>query len=185
MLPLDQDFLIRCILDATICVFDIMLDSAVVPGIPSADAREAEGGLVSLVGLTGPWSGTGSFACTPGVASRLYSRLLPMDPPPDAEAITDEIMDTIAELTNMIVGNIKNVLEQRVGPMAINIPMVVYGRNFQFKRVAGATGISVPFAWGEDRFDVRLCLAVTAEKSQLFRSRAESLILHRAEATFS
>jgi chemotaxis protein CheX len=179
MLPIDQDFLIKAIVESTSSVFSMMLDSAVVPGPPGLDAEEVEGGLVSLVGITGAWSGTGSFCCTPGVAGRLYARLLLMDPPAESDAITDEIMDGMAELTNMIVGNIKLVLEERVGPMAINIPMVVYGRNFQFKRVGGTTGISIPFVWGRDRVEVRLFLAPAAEKSRFIRDRADSLILQR------
>ncbi|MCU1257719.1 MAG: putative chemotaxis protein CheX [Bryobacterales bacterium] len=157
----------------------MMLDSAVVPGPPGLD-EEIEGGLVSLVGLTGPWSGTGSFCCSPAVAGRLAARMLMMDPPPEEAAVTDEIMDAIAELTNMIVGNIKNFLEERVGPMAINIPTVVYGRNFQFKSLAGMTGISIPFAWESDRIEVRLCLAPTAEKSHFLRARAEAYFLQKA-----
>lgn len=179
MQPIDRDFLIQAISESTASVFGTMLDSEVIAGPVGTDGDEMEGGLVSLVGLTGPWSGSGSFCCTPGVAGRLYARLV-MDAHSESDAITDEIMDAMAELTNMIVGNIKTILEARVGPMAITIPMVVYGRNFQFKRVGGATGISIPFMWEGDRIEVRLCLGPAPERSHFIRARAESLILQRA-----
>ena len=180
MQVLDKDFLIQAIHDSTSAVFVMMLDSTVEPGLPGVGQAEVDGGLVSLVGLTGPWSGTGSFCCSPRVAARLSARMLMLEPLPDGDAITDEVMDAVAELTNMIVGNIKNVLEERLGPMAINIPTVVYGRNFRFKSLAGMTDISVPFAWGSDQIEIGLCIAPTAEKNSFARSKAEGLVLQRA-----
>lgn len=177
MQEIDQDFLIHTILESTSAVFVTMLEAEVEAGAPSTDAGDTDGGVVSLVGLTGPWTGTGSFCCSPAVAGRISSKMFMTDPPVEGAAITDEVMDAVAEITNMIIGNIKHLLEERVGPMAINIPTVVYGRNFHYKSITGTAGISVPFVWDSDRIEVRLCVAPDKNTS---RMRSDSLVLQSA-----
>jgi hypothetical protein len=44
----------------------------------------------------------------------------------------------MAELTNMIVGNVKTELECKLGPLGLSIPTVVYGRKVKTK-TAGTT----------------------------------------------
>ena len=41
------------------------------------------------------------------------------------------MLDAVAEVTNMIIGNVKTVLESRLGAMGLSTPTVIYGRNFQ------------------------------------------------------
>lgn len=182
MLPIDPDFLIEAIRQSTCSVFEMMLNLALEPGKPGMDSAEIDGGIVALVGLTGAWSGTGSLSCSPGTATSLYTRMLSMDERDGPAAVTDDVMDALAELTNMAIGNVKHILEERVGPMAINLPMVIYGRNFQFKRPTGMTGISIPFAFDGGSVEIRLVLAPIPEQSSFLRARAESLILLRANS---
>ena len=172
MQDIDQDFLIHAIQESTSSVFVTMLEAEVEAGAPGGPAKELEGGVVSLVGLTGPWMGTGSFCCSPAVAGKISSRMFMTDAAVDPAAITDEVMDAVAEITNMIVGNIKHILEERLGPMAINIPTVVYGRNFHFKSLTGTTGITVPFLWDKDTIEVRLSIA--PDKGTFSRPRTEA-----------
>jgi chemotaxis protein CheX len=177
MQDIDQDFLIHAILESTSAVFVTMLEADLEAGPPSTETGDADAGVVSLVGLTGPWTGTGSFCCSPTVAGRISSKMFMTDPPIEGAAITDEVMDAVAEITNMIVGNIKHLLEERVGPMAINIPTVVYGRNFAYRSITGATGLSIPFTWESDIIQVQLCIA--PDKGNYSRTRQE-MALHTA-----
>jgi len=112
-------------------------------------------GVVSFVGLAGnEWAGTGSLNCGSEVSCVLASRFLMTE----LSSVDDEVMDAFGELTNMIVGSFKNLLEQRLGPMALSIPTVVYGKNFSTRSPGHEDWIVVPFEWENKRLNVRLCL---------------------------
>ena len=49
----------------------------------------------------------------------------------EASAVNEEVLDAMAELTNMVIGNVKTKLESQLGPLGLSIPTVVYGRNFK------------------------------------------------------
>src|SRR3546814_14068538 len=51
------------------------------------------------------------------------------------DAVNDEVLDAMAEVTNMIIGNVKTALEERIGCMGLSIPTVIYGRNFTYRAV--------------------------------------------------
>ena len=84
-------------------------------------------GVVSLIGLAGAWVGSGSLACSASCAAKIASALL-MTP---YTAIDEDVLDAVAEVTNMIIGNVKTALESRLGAMGLSTPTVIYGRNFQ------------------------------------------------------
>jgi chemotaxis protein CheX len=73
--------------------------------------------------------------------------------------IDDEILDVVAEVTNMIVGNIKNALEEVTGPLAISVPTVIHGHNFQFRNALGLRGAALSFTTEGEHFEVRIALA--------------------------
>jgi hypothetical protein len=79
-------------------------------------------------------------------------------------------LDVVAEVTNMMIGNVKTILEQVAGPLAIGVPTVIQGRNFEFRNGSGLKGTSVAFKAGEERFEVRVALAPSGERSPV-RSR--------------
>jgi chemotaxis protein CheX len=74
-------------------------------------------------------------------------------------AVDDEVLDAVAEVTNMILGNVKTALEERIGPMGLSIPTVIYGRNFSSKTVGKQEWTVVPFDCEGERLEVQLCLA--------------------------
>jgi chemotaxis protein CheX len=90
-------------------------------------APEPNDGVVSFIGIAGTWVGTGSITCSPALACRVCSLMLMVE----ASAVDADVLDAVAELTNMIVGSVKTDLEQHLGPLGLSIPTVVYGRNFQ------------------------------------------------------
>jgi len=169
---IDPDLLIDATEQATKEVFLTML-GADVSREPQG-AEFPEGGVVSLVGLTGNYSGTGTISCTPAVAMRVAASMLMLDPSEGNQAVDDDVLDAVAELTNMVVGNIKNALADKFGEMAISIPTVVYGRNFRFKNIAAMREVSVLFRWEEDLVQVKICLAPTFEKSSSARQKLEA-----------
>jgi len=112
-------------------------------------------GVVSFIGLAGSWVGTGSIVCSPTLACRICSQFLQTT----AEAVDEEVLDAIAEVTNMIIGCVKNELERELGPLGLSIPTVIYGRNFKTKSAGNAEWVVERFGWEDEILLVKLCLA--------------------------
>ncbi len=155
--PLSQDELVQAIRSATDEVFTTMLNLNVLPGEVFVEKEEAvpSSGVVSLIGLAGSWVGSGSLACSAGCAAKIASALL-MAP---YTAIDEDVLDAVAEVTNMIIGNVKTALESRLGAMGLSTPTVIYGRNFQTRSSGNQEWTVVPFALDEDRMCVQVCIA--------------------------
>ena len=137
----------------------MMLDMAVENTADASEAAPTEAGLVSIVGITGDWAGSGLFCCSPAFASVICSKMLGTAIDPATDAIGEEVLDVVAEVTNMVVGNIKNSLEPVVGPLAISVPTVIHGRNFHFRNLAGLSKSAMVFEAEGARFEVRVSLA--------------------------
>jgi hypothetical protein len=57
----------------------------------------------------------------------------------------------------MIIGNLKEQLESRTGPLALSIPTVVYGKNFATRTAVRAPWSVQPFHVGEHVLEIRSC----------------------------
>jgi chemotaxis protein CheX len=158
-LLIDQDLLERSVVGATTEVFTMMLDMAVESMGDASEAAPTESGLVSIVGITGDWAGSGLFCCSPAFASVICSKMLDSALDPANDAIGEEVLDVVAEVTNMVIGNIKNLLESAVGPLAISVPTVIHGRNFHFRNLAGLSKSATVFQAEGEQFEVRVSLA--------------------------
>ncbi len=112
-------------------------------------------GVVALIGLAGEWVGTGTVSCDSQFACLLSAHLLMSE----YEAVNEEVLDALAEITNMIIGNVKSRLEDRVGRLGLSIPTVVYGRNFTTRSVGRNEWTVVPFRHDGHTMEVQLCLA--------------------------
>jgi chemotaxis protein CheX len=90
----------------------------------------------------------------------MFGRLRLMTPYP---AIDEDVLDAVAEVTNMIIGNVKTALESKLGAMGLSTPTVIYGRNFQTRSSGNQKWTVVPFALEEDRMCVQVCIAPNEE----------------------
>jgi chemotaxis protein CheX len=167
---IDQDILLRNIVDSATEVFSTMLGIEVESTGEAVGTRVPELGIISLVGITGDWGGSGVFCCTPVLASVICARMMGTDLNPGSPSIDEEVLDVVAEITNMMIGNIKNGLEAITGPLAISVPTVIHGRNFQFRNTFGLRAVALAFLAEGEVFEVRISLAPVAEKP-LVRSR--------------
>lgn len=162
---LDQELLERSVAEATAEVFAMMLDMQVRSTGIVAGAQSAGLGIISLIGITGQWGGSGVFCCSPAFAGKICGRMLGVDPetsqasPQGNQAIDEEVLDVVAEITNMTIGNIKNALEAVTGPLAISVPTVIHGRNFEFRNLSGLRGVALGFEAMDQPFEVRISLA--------------------------
>lgn len=145
-------------------VFSMMLGVEIAPAesFVQSSASSPASGIVSLVGLAGEWVGTGSISCSAGMACRLSSLMLMAE----YEAVSEDVLDAIAELTNMIIGNVKTALEERLGPMGLSVPTVIFGRNFQTRNAGNHEWVVVPFGYEGEFLHVQLCLLPGNDSAQ-------------------
>lgn len=156
--------LVALVREATTGVFETMLSLEITPAeaYTNDTAPSSSNGVVSFIGLAGPWVGTGSISCSAPLACRIASQLM-MTP---YEAVDDDVLDAVAEVTNMIVGNVKTALDEIIGPMGLSIPTVIYGRNFTSRTVGKQQWTIVPFFIGSEEIQVQLCLAPNREEAK-------------------
>ena len=112
-------------------------------------------GVIGIIGLVGEWTGTAVVSCSSPLACKIANTLFMQEYP----SVTDEVLDAVAEMTNMIIGNLKNSLENKLGQMGLSIPAVVFGRNFATRRSGKESWYVIQFAVDGERFDVQLCIA--------------------------
>lgn len=157
---IDQDLLTESVKAAAQEVFSTMLGMEPQYQGLAADSLARELRIFSLVGITGEWGGSGVFCCSPALACLLCARMLGSEP---VTAIDDDVLDVVAEITNMVIGSVKTALEGIVGPLAISVPTVIHGRNFDFRNAPGLHSTALAFQWEELAFEVRVSLAPASE----------------------
>jgi chemotaxis protein CheX len=146
-------------------VFSTMLGVEIGPieSYVEAAAPDASGGVVALIGVAGPWTGTGTVSCSPQVACRICRHMLMTE----NDSINEDVLDAVAELTNMIIGGAKTELEAELGPLGLSIPTVIYGRNFKTKSAIHSEWVAVRFQWDDEPVEVKLCMARTTKPAHI------------------
>lgn len=159
---MDQELVVKAVCGAAEEVFATMLGLAMTSGEAYTEENaEAEqpsegGGVVALIGMAGgAWVGTGMLTCTPAFACKAAGIMLLAE----FHAVDNEVLDAIAEISNMIFGNVKTILEEHLGPLGLSIPTVIFGRNFSTRSVGQQMWTVVPLEVGDDRMQVRIFLA--------------------------
>jgi chemotaxis protein CheX len=127
------------------------------PAYEEANSTGNVDGVVALIGLAGQWVGGGVVQCDAALARKFYSSLLMTECDQTSDGVNEEVLDAVAEIANMIIGNVKNAMERDLGPIGLGIPSVVYGRNFT-TRNAGSNWIVTPFVCDGGRLLVKFCL---------------------------
>ena len=167
---LDQGKMVDAIRHATADVFSTMLGVELTSQDPYRQPCRPEpaDGIIGLVGLTGRWTGTGGIACSGELARKISGHFLMSEYP----SVDQEVLDAMGEITNMIIGNFKNALEEEAGPMGMSIPMVVFGHNFTAGTTHSADWVVVPFACEGERLLVKACLSPQPEMQSRRRPSA-------------
>ena len=153
---MDEAKITEMVRAATEEVFRTMLNMDVEAGESYTEhgASESYDGLVALVGIAGAWTGTGSVYCNSELAMRITSTMFMTE----ETSVNLEVLDAMSELANMIVGNVKSMLETELGPLGLSIPTVIYGRNYRALSGGNRERLVVPFRCEEQRLDVKICL---------------------------
>jgi len=152
-----QPLIISSINQSVSNVFSTMIGVDLESGKPSVEhsTPDTNDGVMSFIGVAGAWAGTGSVSCSPLLACRVCSQMLMTE----ANSVNEEVLDAVAELTNMIIGNVKTDLEKEVGPLGLSIPTVVFGKNFKTKSAGTTEWIVLKFHWDGEEMLVKVCLA--------------------------
>lgn len=153
---MDQELLARLIATAAQDVFSTMLNHDVSvrdPRFEDVSPAPTEG-VVALIGVAGPWVGTGLISCSAPLACKLASSMLMTE----CRGVDSEVLDVIAELANMIFGNVKTELEEHLGPLGLSIPTVIFGRNFATRSIGHQAWTVVPLSVGAEDMDLKMCL---------------------------
>jgi chemotaxis protein CheX len=152
-----KDEIISAVRTATTEVFSTMVGIEAVPLDVHADEScpPVNDGVMSIVGIAGPWVGNGMLSCSAAFACRVCELFLMTEAP----TVNDEVLDAVGELANMIIGNFKTTAEAVVGPLGLSVPTVIYGQNFTSKSLGTSNWLVMPFQCGDDKFEVRVWFA--------------------------
>jgi chemotaxis protein CheX len=144
----------RC---ATTEVFSTMLDMEVASKPEHLDQTPPmiSDGVMALVGLAGTYTGAGVVTCNAKFAIQVCNHLLMAE----ETSVNEDVLDAMGELANMVVGNFKTMVENDVGPIGLSIPTVIYGRNFTSRSVGNNDWVVLPFEYGGEILEIRICLA--------------------------
>lgn len=138
------------ILDVTSNVMNTMLQFPVEPAAELADDAKASG-VSGCVQISGEWNGAVVFKTTEAFASQAAMKLLMLK---DANVSHEDRQDTIAELTNMIGGNIKSIVP---GPSFLSLPSVTIGQDFDFRLFGAQVVNSIPFECLGEKMRIIVC----------------------------
>lgn len=177
---MNRDFLARSMVNSATNVFQVMLGMDITPEDAYGDLPAATDAakVVALIGIAGTWIGTGMISCSPDAACRVSSRML-MTP---CDAVSEDVLDAMAEMANMIFGTVKTELEEQLGGLGLSIPTVIYGRNFGTRSVGQQSWTMVPIRAEEDVLELKICLVQNHEHRSEPRTHLRPYALLRDEA---
>lgn len=156
-------------------VFATMLGVTVTPQEVSVEKQGTvtNDGLVAMVGMAGPVSGSGCLCLSKSFGCFVASRFLMAE----YTEINDEVLDAVAEVTNMVVGGLKTALEEDLGPMGLSIPTIVFGENYITRSPSLGERMVLAFKCEEDgideRFTILICLISENQNRSYLRELAE------------
>jgi chemotaxis protein CheX len=159
MKELPHDLLASHVKSSMEQVFSTMLSQEVTtqPYLTECGSADVYDGVMALVGIAGEWTGTGRLLCSPKLACTLAGSLLMSE----YDAVDDEVLDAMAEISNMVVGNVKTILEEELGPLCLSVPTVIFGKNYLTRSVMLRDWLVVPFKCNGESIEFRFCLMPT------------------------
>jgi chemotaxis protein CheX len=153
---ISHDLIVDLVRATTSTLFETMLSGELAsqPAYQTSKVEDHEESVFCLIGFTGDYVGSGSLHCSGPCALRLASALLMTD----YSRVDEEVLDAVAEITNMIVGNVKTSLEDAVGVIGISTPTVIFGHQYAARNFGASEWTVVPFTIDGLPFDVRVSL---------------------------
>lgn len=128
---------------AALEVFGSMMGIAIEPEKiePGQATAVKDHGVLSLLGITGEWTGNGGLSCSADCACWMASQMMLCEFP----EVNDEVRDAVGEITNMIVGSFKNSISNLTGPLGMSTPTVISGQGMTTTNSESREWIAFPF----------------------------------------
>ena len=148
-------------LEGTVSVLKTMAFVEPTAGAPYLKKDNAAHGDISgIIGLTGAAKGSLALSFTEGCILKIVSNML------GEEIVTmnGDIKDAVGEITNMVSGVARKLLENEGLSITAAIPTVVSGKSHAINHVLGGPSIIIPFTIDAGPFVVDICLSETARK---------------------
>ena len=173
MEQIQTEDIVKIMHSATESVFSTMLNLPLArqPIRQEAGDPAPVDGVIALVGIAGSWTGTGHIYCSAEFACELAGALLMTE----YKSVDGDVLDAVAEVANMIIGNVKSYLEETLGPLGLGVPTVIYGRNYQARTGSVHNWTVIPYRCGNENLEIRFCLMPTTTTSRLLHARPEPL----------
>jgi chemotaxis protein CheX len=129
-------------------LFRTMLNTDVTP--TSDSVPPGQDMVTAMMAFAGAWKGNLVLACHRTQALRFAQRFLQCD---DLDESSDDVSSSLAELSNIIAGNLKAVM-----PSGVNIgtPSVIEGQNYAVRICGGKVINHTVFTTDAGPFSVRL-----------------------------
>ena len=129
-------------LNGTINVLKTMAFVEVQPGKPFLKKDHlALGDVTGIIGLTGTATGSLSVTFNFALIQMIMSNMLGED----VSEVTNDVRDAVGELTNMISGDARRMLQQEGLTLNAAIPTIVAGKDHTIKHVVSGPIIVIPF----------------------------------------
>lgn len=139
-----DEHLIETIISATNAGF---LMAGITPepvGVSKLPARSQE--ISSVIGMVGKRTGTVSLNISPKAAIYLSKAFSGMEP----DGLCEEVLDAVAEITNIIAGRLKAELGRaNYGIDQISCPSIIIGGDYRVYHFQGFESASVEFSLNE------------------------------------
>ena len=119
---------IEAIQAATVRVFATMLEKELLCEAPRVEPqkRVAAEGVIAQISVVGSSSITCLVCCSAELACTIAAILLMQE----CAGVDEEVLDAMAEIANMILGNVKTDLDAHLGEVSLSIPTVTHGQDF-------------------------------------------------------
>lgn len=159
--------------ETTCHVFSTMLGLTVVQTSATVENRATvpTEGIVAMVGMAGAVSGNGCVCLSKRFACQAASRFLMSE----YDDVNDEVLDAAAEISNMIIGGLKTLLEDQMGAMGLSVPTVVFGDKYVTRSPSLGDRMVLKFECEEfgEEFSILICLIPESQNRSYLRALAE------------
>jgi chemotaxis protein CheX len=175
-------------LEGTLDVIKTMASITAEAGKPYLKKSNVAAGDVSgIIGITGDATGSLAISFTEACICEIVNSMLGES----HTSINTEIIDAVGELTNMISGSARNLMEKQGIKAFAAIPTVVYGKNHTITAIYNVPSIIIPFTTVSGPFFVDVCIKTTekterkAENYQVINKRTSNEPTPQADAVES
>ena len=147
--------LINPFIDATLNVLGTMASTRAQAGKPYIKKdKVARGDVTGVIGLTGEAKGTISVSFSEKSILAIVSNMFGEE----IKELNEEINDAVGELSNMISGQARKILEELGRTLHGAIPSVIMGKNHTLTHMTTSPVIAIPFSTDNGDFTIEVCI---------------------------